>query len=82
MDPDEELIDLSFGWRVFPRIIKHQLDHPLDGNDMIRLDFVIMPGLHDLRIGRGDIDLSKLEKKFIICPEDFHHSSPLIGDHF
>jgi hypothetical protein len=60
MDPDEELIDLSFGWRVLPWIVKHQLDHSLDGNDVIRLDFVKMPGLHDPRIGRGDIDLSKL----------------------
>jgi hypothetical protein len=60
MDPDEELIDLSFGWRIFPRIVKYQFDHPLDGNDVIRLDFVIMPGLHDLRIGGRNIELSKL----------------------
>ena len=60
MDSDEELINLSFGWRVLPRIVKHELDHPLDGDDVIRLDLVIMPGLHNLRIGGGNIDLSKL----------------------
>jgi hypothetical protein len=81
VDSDEEFIDLSFGRRVSPGIVKDQFDHPPDGTDMIGLDFMIMPGLHHLGIGGGEIDLTELQKQVIIRPENLHDSSPVIRDH-
>ena len=59
MDPDEELIDLPLAWRPLSRVVQDQFDHPLNDSDVICLNFVIMPSLHNLGISGGDIDLSK-----------------------
>ena len=59
MDTNEELIDLPPGGRFFPWIVEDEFDHPLDGRYMISLDLVVVPGLHHLRIGRGNIDLTE-----------------------
>jgi hypothetical protein len=42
---------------------------------------MIVPSLHHLGIGGGDIHLTELQKQIIICPEDLHDPSPIIGDH-
>jgi hypothetical protein len=81
VDPKEEFIDLSLGRRPFSRIIKDQFDHPLEGADMIGLNLVVVPSLHHLGIGGGNIHLTELQKEFLICPEYLHHSSPFIRDH-
>src|SRR4030042_3173293 len=60
MDSDEKFIDFVFGWRTFPRVIKNQFDHPLDGTDGIGLTLMIVPCLHHLGIGGGDIHLTEL----------------------
>src|SRR3972149_6546350 len=41
VDSNKEFIDLPFGRRTFSWIIKDQFDHPLDGTDVIGLDFMI-----------------------------------------
>jgi len=48
VDSKEEFIDLSFGRRTFSRVIKDQLDHPLERADMIGLDLMVVPCLHHL----------------------------------
>jgi hypothetical protein len=78
VNPDEELIRLPFCRRVFARIIKDQFDHSLDGTDVIGLDLMIVPGLHHLGIGGGDIHLTELQKQVIIRPEDLHQPSPVV----
>jgi hypothetical protein len=81
VDPDEELVNLPFGRRAFSGVIKDQFDHSPDGADVIGLDLMIVPGLHHMRIGGGDIHLAELQKQIVIRPEDLQHSSPLIRDH-
>src|SRR4030043_610661 len=50
MDSDEKFIDFVFGWRTFPRVIKNQFDHPLDGTGGIGLTLMIVPCLYYLVI--------------------------------
>src|SRR4030042_4072847 len=58
VDADEKFIDLPLGRRTFSRTGKDQLDHPLEGADVIGLDLMIVPGLYHLRIGGANIHLA------------------------
>ncbi len=81
VNPDKKFVNLSFGPGTLSRIIKDQLDHALDGADVIGLDFMVVPGLHHLRIGGGEIHLTELKIQVVIGPENLHDSSPLIRNH-
>ncbi len=74
----EEFIDLSPGRRIIAWIIKDEFDHSLDGTDVIGLNLVIVPSLHYLGIGGGEIDLTELHKQVVIRPQNLHQPSPVI----
>ena len=41
-----------------------------------------MPGFHDAREGRGEIDLAKLLEPRVVRPQDLAEPAALVGDHF
>ena len=76
----EEFIHLAAGLRALTVVVAHDLRGPLHDDEVVRLDLVVVPPLHDVRIRDRDVHLPELRELRPVGADHLHQISSLVVD--
>src|SRR5207247_10104959 len=76
----EELVDFAACRRALASVVQDDLEHPLHADEVVNLDLVIVPCLHDPGIGGGDVRLAGLGEHVVVGAQGLHETAALVRD--